>query len=85
MVNNQLETFYAKDRKEWRAWLEKNHQTSPGVWLIYYKKNSGKSRVPYDEAVEEALCFGWIDSRPNALDDEVFFRERHYCCYFLIL
>src|SRR5579883_642961 len=70
MLNNQLETFYAKDRKEWRAWLEKNHQTSPGVWLIYYKKNSGKSRVPYDEAVEEALCFGRIDSRPNALDDE---------------
>jgi uncharacterized protein YdeI (YjbR/CyaY-like superfamily) len=70
MLNNQLETFYAKDRKEWRAWLERNHQTSPGVWLIYYKKNSGKSRVPYDEAVEEALCFGWIDSRPNALDDE---------------
>ena len=68
--NNKLERYYAKDRREWREWLEKNAATSPGVWLIYYKKNSGKSRVAYEEAVEEALCFGWIDSRPNALDDE---------------
>jgi uncharacterized protein YdeI (YjbR/CyaY-like superfamily) len=66
----QLETFYAKDRREWRGWLEANHGKASGVWLIYYKKESGKPRVAYDEAVEEALCFGWIDSRPNALDDE---------------
>lgn len=66
----QLEQFYAKDRAEWRAWLAENHATAPGVWLIYYKKESGKPRVAYDEAVEEALCFGWIDSRPNAIDDE---------------
>jgi uncharacterized protein YdeI (YjbR/CyaY-like superfamily) len=64
--------FYAKDRQEWRAWLAENHATVPGVWLIFYKKESGKPRVAYDEAVEEALCFGWIDSRPNALDDERF-------------
>lgn len=66
----QIETYYAKDRREWRAWLEQNHATAPGVWLIYYKKESGKPRVAYDEAVEEALCFGWVDSRPNAIDDE---------------
>lgn len=65
-----IDTFYAKDRREWRAWLEQNHATSPGIWLIYYKKESGKPRVAYDEAVEEALCFGWVDSRPNAIDDE---------------
>lgn len=63
-------TFYAKDRAEWRHWLEQNHASSRGVWLVYYKKDSGKPRVSYGEAVEEALCFGWVDSRPNALDDE---------------
>jgi uncharacterized protein YdeI (YjbR/CyaY-like superfamily) len=67
---DQLERFEAKDRKEWRNWLKKNHQNSPGVWLVYYKKNSGKSGVSYDEAVEEALSFGWIDSKVNALDEE---------------
>ncbi len=65
-----LERYYAEDRASWRAWLERNHATEPGVWLVYYKQASGKSRVPYDEAVEEALCYGWIDSRPNKLDDE---------------
>jgi uncharacterized protein YdeI (YjbR/CyaY-like superfamily) len=66
----EFEQFYAKDRQEWRKWLEENHHTSPGVWLIYYKKQSGKPRVAYAEAVEEALCFGWIDSLTNAVDEE---------------
>ncbi len=61
----QQEQFYAKDRAEWRAWLAENHATAPGVWLIYYKKESGNPRVAYDEAVEEALCFGWIDQLPR--------------------
>jgi uncharacterized protein YdeI (YjbR/CyaY-like superfamily) len=64
--------FYAKDRDEWRQWLAANHSTATGIWLIYYKKESGRPRVSYDEAVEEALCFGWVDSRPNAIDDEKF-------------
>ncbi len=68
--NGQLERVYARDRHEWRAWLEAHAATSPGVWLIYYKQGSGKPRVPYAEAVEEALCFGWIDSRANTLDGE---------------
>ncbi len=66
----QFERFYARSRAEWRAWLEAHHATEAGVWLIYYKQHSNQPRVEYDEAVEEALCFGWIDSRPNALDDE---------------
>lgn len=66
----QLESFYAKTRQEWREWLEKNHLTSDGLWLIYYKKDTGIPSVSYDEAVEEALCFGWIDSKVNALDNE---------------
>ena len=66
----KTETYYAKDRKAWRKWLEKNHTTSPGIWLIYYKKDSGKTRVPYADAVEEALCFGWIDSTLNPIDED---------------
>lgn len=67
---DSISQYYAKDRKAWRKWLEKNHKTSPGIWLIYYKKESGKTRVPYADAVEEALCFGWIDStqRPGDAD-----------------
>jgi hypothetical protein len=57
-------------RAEWRAWLEENHSRGEGVWLITYKKATGKARVEYEETVEEALCFGWIDSTPNKLDDE---------------
>jgi uncharacterized protein YdeI (YjbR/CyaY-like superfamily) len=62
--------FYAKDRQEWRAWLEQNHATASGVWLIYYKKETGKPQVAHDEAVEEALCFGWIDSVANKVDTD---------------
>lgn len=57
------------NRAEWRAWLAANHATSPGVWLIYWKKAGGPGRLSYAEAVEEALCFGWIDSRPGRVDD----------------
>ena len=65
-----LQIVRVKDRSAWRAWLEHNHDTSPGVWLVVAKKNARRPGVTYVEAVEEALCFGWIDSRPNALDDE---------------
>jgi uncharacterized protein YdeI (YjbR/CyaY-like superfamily) len=64
------ERVYVPDRVAWRAWLAEHHATASGVWLVYYKKESGKPRVAYDEAVEEALCFGWIDSRSNAIDGE---------------
>jgi len=64
------ERYYAKDRKTWRKWLEKNHKSSPGIWLVYYKKNSGKTRVSYSDAVEEAICFGWIDSTLNPVDED---------------
>jgi uncharacterized protein YdeI (YjbR/CyaY-like superfamily) len=66
----KIETYYAKNRMEWHDWLRKNYSTSPGVWLIYYKKTSGKPTVSYEEAVEEALSFGWIDSKANTLDEE---------------
>lgn len=60
--------FYARDQKAWRKWLEKHHGKQPYVWLILYNKDSGTPSVTYAEAVEEALCFGWIDSKPNKRD-----------------
>lgn len=73
-TTRELQQYYAKDRTTWRDWLEKNHAISPGVWLVYYKKQTGKPSVSDDEAIEEALCFGWVDSRPNVLDDERFMK-----------
>lgn len=61
-IIDTFKEYYAKDRKTWRTWLEKHHSKTPGIWLKYYKKDSGKVRLPYADAVEEALCFGWIDS-----------------------
>jgi len=57
-------------RKAWRQWLQENHTSSPGIWMIYYKKQSGKRKLEYGEAVEEALCFGWIDSLPRKVDEQ---------------
>ena len=59
----------AETRAEWRAWLERNHE-SKGAWLVSWKKATGRPFIPYPETVDEALCFGWVDSRPNKLDDE---------------
>jgi uncharacterized protein YdeI (YjbR/CyaY-like superfamily) len=72
--------YYAADRQEWRNWLMENHAASKGVWLVYHKKRSGKPSVSYDEAVEEALAFGWIDSTVNTIDGErykQYFSPRH--------
>jgi uncharacterized protein YdeI (YjbR/CyaY-like superfamily) len=64
-----IEMYYAKDKAAWRKWLEKNNGKIKAVWLIYYKPGSGKTRVSYNDAVDEAICFGWIDSKPNKLDE----------------
>ena len=63
-------TFYARDRQRWRAWLEKNHGKASEIWLIYYKKHTGKPGVIYEEALDEALCFGWIDGLTKRIDEE---------------
>ncbi|MEA5616913.1 YdeI/OmpD-associated family protein [Cronbergia sp. UHCC 0137] len=68
--DQQLETIYASDRYEWRHWLQNNHGIYIGIWLIYYKVKSGKPSVKYPEAVKEALCFGWIDSKVKSLDED---------------
>ena len=67
--------LYVKTRKEWRRWLEKNHSTSEGVWLIYFKKPSGKPRIPYNDAVEEALCFGWIDGKIKKINEDYYIQH----------
>jgi uncharacterized protein YdeI (YjbR/CyaY-like superfamily) len=58
------------DRDTWRAWLAQNHATAQGVWVVSMRKQTGKSRLDYDALVEEALCFGWVDSRQQPLDGE---------------
>jgi uncharacterized protein YdeI (YjbR/CyaY-like superfamily) len=65
---DELPQVTARDRAEWRAWLEANHANSPGAWLVLCKKGSGLASVSYDEAVEECLCFGWIDSKVMTID-----------------
>ena len=65
-----LKSVYASSGQEWRQWLRENHSTCIGIWLIYYKVKSGKPSVKYSEAVKEALCFGWIDSKVKSLDAE---------------
>lgn len=63
-------TLHVTDRKKWRAWLRKHYKTEKEIWLVYYKKATGKPRIEYNDAVEEALCFGWIDSIVKSLDEE---------------
>jgi uncharacterized protein YdeI (YjbR/CyaY-like superfamily) len=65
-----VEELYVSNRNDWRAWLSKNHVSKKEVWLMYYKKHSGKPGIPYDDSVEEALCFGWIDGIIKRVDDE---------------
>ncbi len=64
------ETFYAPTRADWRQWLADNHATAREIWLVTYSKQSGKPTVAYLEAVEEALCFGWIDGIAKKIDTE---------------
>jgi uncharacterized protein YdeI (YjbR/CyaY-like superfamily) len=65
-----VNTLKAKDRRAWRVWLKENHSSEKEVWLLFYKKRAGKASVSYEEAVEEALCFGWIDSAIRRVDDD---------------
>src|SRR5437660_2893103 len=75
-------TLYVTNREERRAWLTRHYQSETEVWLIYYKKQTGRPRISYDQAVDEALCFGWIDSIVKRMDDEKFaqkFTPRRDC------
>jgi uncharacterized protein YdeI (YjbR/CyaY-like superfamily) len=65
-------TLYVNNGKDWRSWLSKNHNKEKEIWLVYYRKSSSKKRIPYNDAVEEALCYGWIDSIQKSIDKEKF-------------
>ncbi|QNN40406.1 YdeI/OmpD-associated family protein [Pedobacter roseus] len=67
---NGISAFYAKTQAHWRQWLEKNHEKEISVWLIIYKKDASASSLPHANAVDEALCFGWIDSLTVKRDEE---------------
>jgi uncharacterized protein YdeI (YjbR/CyaY-like superfamily) len=65
---------YAPSQQAWREWLQNYHQEYGSIWLVMYRKQSGKPSVYYNEAVDEALCFGWIDSKPNKRDEESYYQ-----------
>lgn len=65
-------TLHVTTRKEWRSWLARHHNTETEIWLVYYRKQTGKPRISYNDAVEEALRYGWIDSIVRTLDKERF-------------
>lgn len=69
MTDPPPNSVHPLSREEWRSWLAQHHTRTEGVWLISYKKATGKPRFDYEEAVEEALCFGWVDSKGNRLDE----------------
>jgi uncharacterized protein YdeI (YjbR/CyaY-like superfamily) len=71
-MEKEIETFYPRSRQEWRNWLQDNHAKKQSVWLIYYKKKSNVSTILYSDAVDEALCFGWIDSKSKPIDEHKF-------------
>jgi len=74
-AGNEYRRRMFKNRKEWRSWLEKHHDKEKGIWLLYYKKGSGKSSITYAQALEEALSFGWIDSLARKVDGDRYMQK----------
>ncbi|SDD35882.1 Uncharacterized conserved protein YdeI, YjbR/CyaY-like superfamily, DUF1801 family [Mucilaginibacter pineti] len=71
-IKKDIETFCPASRQEWRQWLQEHHDKKQSIWLIYYKKEANLPTLTWSEAVEEALCFGWIDSIKKSVDNETF-------------
>jgi hypothetical protein len=69
-MNDSYQHVLIQDQAQWRAWLDANHRTSPGIWLVTWKKASGRPSLAYDAIVDEALAYGWVDSRPRRIDDQ---------------
>ena len=72
---DKMKQLFFPDRDKWRKWLSENHDVSTGIWMVYYKKATSKQTIEYDAAVEEALCFGWIDSIIKRIDEEKYVRK----------
>lgn len=70
MKTAELATLEVRSRRQWRAWLARHHKSSSGIWLVFYKQHTKLKSMPYEDAVREALCFGWIDSLVKRLDDD---------------
>jgi len=77
MVEKEIETVCPTSRQHWREWLQAHHDQKQSIWLIYHKKNSASQGITYNDAVDEALCFGWIDSQAKPMDT---FRYRQFFC-----
>ena len=71
----EINSIHFKNREELRNWLQNNHGSSPGIWMIFYKKHINIESVKYNDALEEALCFGWIDSIIKRIDDDKYVRK----------
>lgn len=72
---NIRNALYAQNRQDWHDWLERHHQAETELWLIFYKAHTGQACIAYEDAVEEALCFGWIDSIIQKIDEEKYARK----------
>ncbi len=72
-----IEDYCPSDQKDWRKWLELNHKDKDAVWLIFYKKKSPKHNLSWSDSVDEALCYGWIDSTKRSIDDEKY--KQYFC------
>jgi uncharacterized protein YdeI (YjbR/CyaY-like superfamily) len=70
-----LKTFDAQTIKHWRKWLVEHHDSESEVWLVFHKRHTGRESIVYEDAVDEALCFGWIDSLIKRLDDDRYARK----------
>ena len=75
MLSTTLKTFDARNCEQWREWLATHHESESEVWLVFHKRHTGRPFIAYDEAVDEALCFGWIDSLIKRLDDDRYARK----------
>lgn len=74
-MTTELTTLDVRILQQWRTWLAKHHAFSPGIWLVFRKGSKGAESMPYEDAVREALCFGWIDSLIKRIDDERYARK----------
>jgi len=72
---NTCQTLHVCSRKEWRRWLSKHYKSKDGIWLVFHRKSSREPTIDYDEAIEEAICFGWIDVQIRRIDDHKHMRR----------
>ena len=77
MNKQEFELFYPKNKQHWREWLFNNHHRKDAVWLVFYKKQSDRKTISWSDAVDEALCFGWIDSKVESIDKESY--KQYFC------